>query len=153
MQTTKIEAFKIIGLSIRTTNKNGQAANDIAALWGRFMAENILSKIPNKVNQDIYSLYTEYEGDHTAPYTTILGCRVENLDDIPDGLVGKEFAGGTFAKTSTKGNLMQGVVVDHWHKIYAMDLNRTFAVDFEIYGEKASDPSNAEVDFYVGINI
>ena len=80
MQTVIIEPFKIIGISIQTTNENNQASKDIAALWGRFMEENLLTKIPNKACSDIYSLYTSYEGDHTQPYTTILGCRVgENI--------------------------------------------------------------------------
>ena len=72
MQTKIIHPFKIIGISIQTTNENDLASKDIAALWGRFMDENFLTKIPNKTGSDIYSLYTSYEGDHTLPYTTIL---------------------------------------------------------------------------------
>ena len=151
MQTVKIEPFNIIGIAIRTTNENGQASKDIAELWGRFMSESIQAKIPNKVDNDIFSLYTDYEGDHTKPYTAILGCKVENLDNIPNGMVGKSFEGGTYFKTSTKGDLTQGLIVNHWAKIFEMDLDRTFDADFEIFGEKAQNPSNAEVDFYVGV--
>ena len=98
MQTVKIEPFKIIGLSIRTTNENGQATKDIADLWGKFMAENTLAMIPNKITQDIYSLYTDYEDDHTKPYTTILGCKVSSLDKIPEGMVGRSFDGGSYGQ-------------------------------------------------------
>ena len=66
-------------------------------------------------------------------------------------MVGKSFNGGTYVKTSSKGDLMQGLIVNHWAKIFEMDLDRTFDADFEIFGEKAQNPSNAEVDFYVGI--
>ena len=151
MQTVKIEPFNIIGISIRTTNENGQASKEIAELWGKFMSESILEKIPNKVDNEIYSLYTDYEGDHTKPYTAILGCTVENLDNIPSGMVGKSFSGGTYTKTTAKGDLMQGLVVNQWSKIFEMELDRTFDADFEIFGEKAQNPSDAEVDFYVGI--
>jgi predicted transcriptional regulator YdeE len=151
MQTVRIRPFKIIGISIRTTNKNGQASKEIAELWGNFMSENILLKIPNKVDNEIYSLYTDYEGDHTKPYTAILGCKVENLDNIPSGMVGKSFGGGTYVKTTAKGDLMGGLVVDQWSKIFEMELDRTYDADFEIFGEKAQNPSDAEVDFYVGI--
>lgn len=151
MQTVKIEPFNIIGISIRTTNENGQASKEIAELWGKFMSESILEKIPNKVDNEIYSLYTDYEGDHTKPYTAILGCKVENLDNIPSGMVGKSFSGGTYTKTTAKGDLMQGLVVNQWSKIFEMELDRTFDADFEIFGEKAQNPSDAEVDFYVGI--
>ena len=152
MQTVKIEPFKIIGLSIRTTNENGQATKDIADLWGKFMAENTLAMIPNKITQDIYSLYTDYEDDHTKPYTTILGCKVSSLDKIPEGMVGRSFDGGSYVKTSTKGDLMQGLIVKHWSKIFEMDLNRTYLADFEIYGQRAQNPSAAEVDIYIGVN-
>jgi predicted transcriptional regulator YdeE len=151
MQTVRIRPFKIIGISIRTTNKNGQASKEIAELWGKFMSENILTKIPNKVDNEIYSLYTDYESDHTKPYTAVLGCKVENLENIPNGMVGKSFDGGTYIKTTAKGDLMEGLVVNQWSKIFEMELNRTYDADFEIFGEKAQNPSDAEVDFYVGI--
>ncbi|MCK0159457.1 GyrI-like domain-containing protein [Allomuricauda sp. F6463D] len=151
MQTVKIEPFKIIGISIRTTNENGQASQEIAELWQRFMSENILSKIPNKIDNAVYSLYTEYESDHTKPYTAILGCKVENLDNVPNGMVGKSFDGGTYSKTTAKGDLMQGLVVNQWSKIFEMELDRTYDADFEIFGEKAQNQADAEVEFYVGI--
>ncbi|WP_338378798.1 GyrI-like domain-containing protein [uncultured Flavobacterium sp.] len=151
MQTVKIEPFKIIGISIRTTNENGQASQEIAELWQRFMSENVISKIPNKIDNAVYSLYTEYESDHTKPYTTILGCKVENLDNVPNGMVGKSFDGGTYSKTTAKGDLMQGLVVNQWSKIFEMELDRTYDADFEIFGEKVQNPADAEVEFYVGI--
>ena len=76
MQEIKIEAFDIIGISIRTTNENMQAAQDIGALWGRFKGEDIFSQIPGKLEDDIYCIYTNYEGDHTKPYDVVLGCKV-----------------------------------------------------------------------------
>jgi len=151
MQTVKIEPFKIIGISIRTTNENGQASQEIAELWQRFMSENVISKIPNKIDNAVYSLYTEYESDHTKPYTAILGCKVENLDNVPNGMVGNSFDGGTYSKTTAKGDLMQGLVVNQWSKIFEMELDRTYDADFEIFGEKAQNPADAEVEFYVGI--
>jgi predicted transcriptional regulator YdeE len=146
MQTVKIEPFNIIGISIRTTNENGHASKEIAKLWGKFMSESILEKIPSKVDNQIYSLYTDYQGDHTKPYTAILGCKVENLDNIPNGMVGKSFSGGTYTKTTAKGDLMQGLVVNQWSKIFEMELDRTYDADFEIFGEKAQNPSDAEVE-------
>lgn len=151
MQKVKIEPFKMIGISIRTTNEGQKAGKEIAGLWQRFLGENILDKIPNKVDYTIYSLYTEYEGDHTKPYTVILGCKVSNLDEIPEGMEGKSFDGGNYSKTTAKGDLMKGLIVNHWAKIWEMGLDRAFTADFEAFGEKAQNPSDAEVDFYVAI--
>ena len=35
MQKVKIETFKVIGISVRTSNLNGQAQKDIGLLWQR----------------------------------------------------------------------------------------------------------------------
>lgn len=151
MQTVAVKPFHFIGIGLRTTNENNQAAEEIGALWQRFLGEQVLSNIPNKVDDTIYSLYTDYEGDHTQPYTAILGCKVTTLDTIPEGMMGKTFAGGNYVQTSAKGDLMQGLIVGHWAKIFEMNLDRAYTADFEVFGAKAQDPSNAEVDFYVAV--
>lgn len=151
MQKTTIEPFNMIGLAIKTTNEGQQALQYIAELWQRFLGENMLAKIPNKVDDTIYSLYTNYEGNHTQPYTTLLGCRTHHLDEIPDGLVGMAFKGGTYVKTTAKGDLTKGLVGQHWGKIWAMDLERVYTADFEVFGTKAQNPNDAEVDFYVAV--
>jgi predicted transcriptional regulator YdeE len=153
MKTTTVEAFNIIGIAIRTTNENGQSASDIPALWGKFMSENVLSKIPNKIDYNIYCVYTDYEKDHTRPYTTLLGCRVKNLDTIPEGMTGKSFSGGNYTTFTAKGKLMEGAVFNEWTKIWNSDLDRAYTADFEIYGEKSQDPENGEADILVAVNI
>ena len=47
--------------------------------------------------------------------------------------------------------MTKGLVVNQWSKIFEMELDRNYKSDFEIFGEKAQNPSDAEVDFYVGI--
>ncbi len=147
----QIKTFHVIGIAVRTTNENGQSVQDISALWNRFMSEGILDQIPNKVDQTMYCIYTDYEKDHTKPYTTILGCKVSNLDQIPNGLVGKTFEEQTYIKRVAKGNLMQGIVYEEWTKIWNADLNRAFTADFEVYDERTQNPENAEVDIFISI--
>lgn len=151
MEKTTLPPFAIIGIAVRTTNENGQTATDIPALWNRFMAENILAKIPNRLSDDIYSVYTEYEKDFTKPYTTILGCKVSHLEHIPEGLVGKTFEEGNYSRFTAKGNLSHGAVYNEWEKIWNSGFERKYTVDFEIYGEKAQNPENAEVPIFIAI--
>ncbi len=151
MNKVTVKEFKVVGISVRTTNKNGQSAKDIGALWNRFMAEGVLEKIPNRVDNTIYSIYTEYEGDYTKPYTTLLGCKVTSMETIPEGLVAKTFEGGSYIKFVAKGDLTKGAVYESWSKIWNTDLGRAYTADFEVYGEKAQNPADAEVDIYVGI--
>ena len=151
MKKLEIKAFKVIGISVRTTNENGQSAKDIGELWNKFMTEGILNKIPNKVDNTIYSIYTDYEKDHTKPYTTILGCKVENLEVIPNGMIAKKIESGNYTKFVSKGDLTKGVVVQEWSKIWNSDLERVYTADFEVYGENAQNPKDAEVDIFVAI--
>ena len=107
----KINSFAIIGIAVKTSNQNGQSGIDIPALWHKFMAEAMLEKIPHKIDNTLYCMYTDYEKDHTQPYTTILGCQVKNLDSIPDGMTGKLVKNGNYIKRTAKGNLLQGIVL------------------------------------------
>lgn len=151
MENVKIEPFKVIGISVRTTNENGQAARDIGALWSRFISERISDAIPNKTDNAIYSIYTDYESDHTRPYTTILGCRVDSLKDIPKGMTGKSLDGGNYLKLTARGDLMTDLVGNKWREIWATDLDRAFTADFEVYGDKAGNPADAAVDFLIAL--
>ena len=115
------------------------------------MNNKVLEAIPNKIDNTVYSIYTDYESDHTKPYTTILGCKVETLNTIPDGMVGKSFGGGNYVKLSAQGDLTKGLIVNKWSEIREMDLERVFTADFEVFGEKAQNPTDAEIDFLIAV--
>ncbi|AUC76294.1 GyrI-like domain-containing protein [Olleya sp. Bg11-27] len=151
MNKVTVKAFKVIGISVRTTNQNELAAQDIGALWHKFMSEKIIDKIPNKIDTTVYSIYTDYESDYTQPYTTILGCKVEHLNEIPNGMVGKSIKGGPYEKFTTKGDLTKGLIINQWKAIWTMDLDREYSADFEVFGEKAQNPQDAEIDILIAV--
>ena len=151
MTTQRLDGFNVIGISVRTTNENGKSAQDIPALWATFMGEGTLEKIPNKLSDDLYCMYTDYEQDHTRTYTTILGCRVSTLETIPEWMVGKRIESEIYTKFVAKGNLAQGVVLDTWIKIWQSDLPRSYTTDFEAYGQNAQNPEMAEVEIFIAV--
>jgi len=151
METQQIKSFEVIGISVRTTNENGQSGMDIQKLWNKFMSEGIIEKITNKADKSIYSIYADYEKDYTKPYTAIVGCRVADLENIPVGMTGISIPTGSYVKFTAKGNIMQGIVFNEWIKIWNSELPRKYTADFEIYGERAQNPENAEVDIFVAV--
>lgn len=151
MNTKTIKPFHIMGIAIRTTNENQQAATDIPLLWQRFMSEQLAEKIPDKTDDAIYCVYTDYEKDHTKPYTTILGCSVYDTSDVPEGMVARTIPGGSYKLFTAKGNLMQGAVISEWIKIWNAPIQRIFTSDFEVYGEKARNLENGEVDIFIAV--
>ncbi|MEQ9438915.1 MAG: effector binding domain-containing protein [Cyclobacteriaceae bacterium] len=146
-----IEKTSIIGIALKTTNANAQAASDIPTLWQRFLSEAVAARIPNKLDDRIFSVYTDYEGDYTQPYTLLLGCAVPTLDNIPKGMIGKTFPTGAYQHFIAAGNLAEGIVYQVWERIWNSDISRAYTADYEIYGEKAQNSENAEVDIYIAL--
>ncbi|MCZ4224476.1 GyrI-like domain-containing protein [Pedobacter rhodius] len=147
-----MENFKIIGISVETTNQNNQATTDLSKLWQRFYREEIFNRTPNKEREEVYAVYTDYESDYTGKYTTIIGHRVSTLDDIPEGLVGREIKNEKLFKYIAKGE-MPDAVIKTWQEIWANDiaLYRTYNADFEVYGEKSQQGADSEVEIYIGV--
>ena len=132
---THFPAFNIAGLTIRTANAGGRAIRDIGALWQQFIAQGILQTIPNRHSDDIYCMYTEYEKDANAPYTVILGCRVNALDGLPAGITGKEIGENTYRLYTSA---TQDSVVTTWVHIWQSEIDRAYEADFDVYKQDGS---------------
>lgn len=147
---TQQKGFKIIGISTETSNNNGEASAAIGALWSQFISENLLEKIPNQLNSDIVCIYTDYESDYTGRYTCLLGMKVSSLDEIPEGLTGREFPGGEFQPFLAKGDLPEALI-ETWRDIWNQDetLNRSYTYDYEIYDDRSRQGEASEVEIYI----
>ena len=86
-EAVNVDEFFVAGITVRTIN-NGQSRHDMTALWEKFARDPVFRKLENKVSNDIYCVYTEFETDHTGHYTAILGCKVKSLALVPDGFTG-----------------------------------------------------------------
>jgi len=137
-----------IGLELRTNNEECSSA--MPAHQERFFKENILAKIPNKINGNILALYTDYEGDYTKSYSWILGCEVSSLDEIPAGLVGKVIPESKYAVFTTHGEFPQGLIAA-WQAVWKSDLFRSYTSDFELYRSDFNPQKNPEVKVYIAI--
>jgi len=145
-----IDSFKIIGIETETTNENGKSAEDLGKLWNQFYTEKIPGKIANKKSNEVYSIYTDYESDYTGKYTCVIGLNVNSFDQIPNGLIGREFKGGKYQKFVAKGQ-MPNAILETWQEIWKKDkeLNRKYTADFEVYGKNSHNGENSEVDIYI----
>jgi predicted transcriptional regulator YdeE len=153
MNKQSIQKFHVIGISTRTTNENGQSAQDIEALWGKFWREEIQEKIQNKVSDEIYAVYTDYESDFTRPYTTIIGLQVSSLESIPEGFVGITIETAAYQKFVSKGKMPEAVF-NTWLEIWGntqLNLERAYKADFTIHGQKYYDGDKAEVETFISI--
>jgi CubicO group peptidase (beta-lactamase class C family)/predicted transcriptional regulator YdeE len=149
--------FTVVGIAARTSNAKEMTSEGlIGKQWARIFQESVIEKIPNRTDDNIVAVYTDYAGDHNGEYTYLLGARVSSDGNVPAGMVAKKIPGGKFAVfTSEKGPAVK-VVPATWIKIDSLPKtvvggDRLYRADYEIYDERARDPENLQVDVYVGI--
>lgn len=153
--------IKLVGLSVRTNNKdemNPKTAK-IASVWRDFYELNVAEKIPDRTNKGVLiSVYTEYMTDENGPYTYFLGEEVNSFEDAPIELDRMVIEDATYQRFTTSTGPMPKIVIDAWMRIWNMSPadfggTRAYVADFEVYDERASDPANAVVDIYIGVNV
>ncbi|MGC1631937.1 MAG: GyrI-like domain-containing protein [Gelidibacter sp.] len=153
MEKIEKSEFKLIGLKLdhKTTNEDGQSSIDCGNLWQKFEIENFAERIPDKLTNEIYAVYYDYEGDFTKPFSYFIGCKVKSDTSVPQGLDHLVIPAGSFTKVLSKG-IMPDCVANSWKDIWNSDMDRAYKYDFEIYNERSKDWSNAEVEIFVSNN-
>jgi predicted transcriptional regulator YdeE len=147
-ENVTIDAFNVVGISVRTTNANGQSKKDIGQLWQEFYSKNILSKISDRASNDIYCIYTGYETDAMGPYTCMVGCRVNSPGGIIDSLQRLTIPGGKYQRYLSTGKIPQAVL-NTWEEIWQSDAERKYGVDFDVYSKM--DPENGTVETFLSV--
>jgi predicted transcriptional regulator YdeE len=151
--------IKLVGLRVRTNNNNemNPETSKIGELAGQFWGENIAAQIPHRVNPGVtLSVYTEYESNEHGDYTYFIGEEVGSFDPTPGELQKLTILAGKYQKFTTPSGKMPEVVVNAWREIWTMSRHdfggeRAYVADFEVYDQRAIDPTNTSVDIYIGI--
>jgi predicted transcriptional regulator YdeE len=151
-------AFTVVGIAVRTDNSRESGPGGmIPRQWQRFVQDGIAAKIPNKVDDKIYVVYSNYESDYHGSYDYLIGVRVSSAGKLPADLTAVEIRSGQYAVvTSAQGPVWQ-VVPDVWKQIWSLEDKdqlggkRAYATDFEVYDERARDPQNSQIDVYLGL--
>jgi predicted transcriptional regulator YdeE len=150
MEKTKKNNFRLVGLKLenKTTNENNQASTDCGNLWQKFERERIFELIPNKLTNEVFAVYFDYEKDETKPFSYFIGCKVDKDTEAPQGLKELQLPAQNYFKVTAKG-VMTGCITEAWQKIWNSDIKRRFAFDFEVYDERSKDWKDAELDIYI----
>ena len=150
-QTQNLDGFTVIGITTRTTNKDGQASDDINALWQRFFEESVGDRIPNRTGEAIYAVYHGYEGDHDAPYSLTIGCQSEKPDGaIPEGLDSAFVERGDYMIFAARGEQPKALI-ETWQAIWKSETKRAFRTDVESYGRRFFEPGLHEILVCIGV--
>ena len=152
MNTLELQEVKLVGLSLgtTTTNKEGKSAIDCGDLWQKFERGNYAEKIQNKISDNIFAVYHQYEGDFTQPYSYFIGCNVKTDANIPEGMDTLILHKGTYQKIIARG-IIPDCVANAWREIWNSAIPRAYQTDFEVYDGRSKDWNNAEVDIFLSV--
>lgn len=140
----------IVGIECRTSNNPEAAPQDIPKLWEQFYSQGIPNQIPNKISNEVIALYCDYEGDYTQPYSVVIGCPVETMDQVPKGMVAKIIPSGSYAIFRAVGEHPK-TLIETWGHIWQTNLKRTYTGDYELYGDKFFSGSPQEVEVFIAV--
>ena len=97
------------------------------------------------------ALYCDYAGDHTEPYSLVIGCSVTSLDNVPEGMVSKIVPESSFAVFDAIGEYPASLIKT-WKMIWQQaDLERTYIGDYEFYGDKFTSKTPQEVEIFIAV--
>jgi predicted transcriptional regulator YdeE len=145
------DAFLVVGVKTRTTHRIEAVSQTarIPALWRRFFVDNVSAKIPERLSAaDIVAVYTGYENDDRGPYCLLIGRKVGNLDQTPQGMAGVLVPGGRYLCFTANGPSPE-TPITAWQEIrqfFALshEYERAYTVDFEVHHPD-------EIEIYVAV--
>lgn len=149
--TLKRDEMLVVGIKLKTSNDPKRGPLEIPKHWDRFFKEQVQSRIPSKISDEVIALYCDYEGDYTKPYTMVIGSAVSSIDNIPEGMVFKKVPAGHYALFQAVGPHPEALI-NTWGKIWQSNsLDRTYTGDFEVYGPHFSQKSPPEIEVLIAI--
>ncbi len=146
----KIDGFSVVGLSMTTSNET--ASEEINALWQDFFEKSIGQDVENRVDDVIYAVYSDYEGDHTKPYRLTVGYKIEGAPQMKDHLYHVEVQSADYAMMGAIGEQPKALI-ETWTAVWQSDLDRKFETDFEVYGKRFFEEGVHEVLVCIGVNV
>lgn len=135
-QTEHTPALHVVGIALRT--HNGEALQTIPPLWARFSQSGIAERLPHRLTDDVYAVYTHFQNagvDNSGWYTLVIGHAIPGDTPTlpPEGLthvVAPTSRRAVFAVE--KGRFDQ--VGPAWQAIWQRsDLPKTTLADYERY--------------------
>jgi predicted transcriptional regulator YdeE len=150
----------IVGITARTTNAAEATPQTgiIGKQWQKFFQEAVQQQIPNKLDYNIYNVYSDYATDRNGEYSFTIGSRVaEPPQQLPPGLVLKTVPAGDYAVITTEKGPVANVVIAAWKRVWDLENQkqlggtRAYKSDYEFYDQRAMDPQNSQADINIGL--
>lgn len=151
MNTVTRPTFQVAGLTVRTTNKDNRAAQDIGGLWQQFFKTDLRQQLGTaRQGETIYVLYTNYESDYKGFYDVVVGYEVNALNSSLEGVQLYTIPQGHYRELDASGKTIETIPAA-WNEIWQQDWPRTYEVDYEQYQFDDQKPMHADAKIYIGV--
>ena len=152
-----MDSFTIAGRSVRTNNAREVTPEaQIGKLWQQLFTENFLARIPNRLDDHVIALYTDYENGKDGMYTYLLGAKVSSRKNLAAEFAARQVASGQYAMFTDQGGLPPQMTVNLWKRIWSLEkpgvLERAYKTDYEDHYGPADDISKSHIDIYIGLS-
>ncbi len=157
--TLTLSEIKLAGIKIRTNNANEKIPDKakIEKTLKHYFGSHLPAKITGRLQPGTtYCVYTEYDKDAQGDYTYFVGEAVDTFDGLDASLSQLILPASPYQKFECGPGPMPSVCIEAWQQIWQLsqaDLGgeRSYRADFEVYDERASNPSNTSLDIYIGL--
>ena len=128
------QAIHVVGIELRTTNL--EAMQTIPSHWARLAQEDVLAHIPDKLDDEVYAVYTHFENagsNNVGIYSLVIGAPVPASAEVPEGMVRVVIPASKRAVFEVEPGRVD-LVGAKWMEIWGnTELPKTFIVEYERY--------------------
>jgi predicted transcriptional regulator YdeE len=146
-----VSGFVVAGITAIIDGGQDNAAEQINELWGNFFAQQIGKDLEGRIDDTIYAVYSDYQGDYTKPYRLSIGYRIKSDAAHASKLHYVAVQEGDYAMLSAAGEQPKALI-ETWKAVWQGDLPRLYQTDFEVYGARFFEEGVHEILVFVGIN-
>lgn len=144
--TVQDQAIHVAGIELRTTNQ--EAHHSIPLHWQRFATEEVAARMPGKVGDTVYAVYTHFQDagrSNAGLYSLVLGVATDPAAPLPEGMVRAVVPASERAVFAVEAGRFD-LVGSAWQGIWARtDLHKSFIADYERYG------TDGQISIHIGI--
>lgn len=133
----------IVGVNATTSNSAPDMGQVIGKLWTDLYQGGVGATVKNKANDYAIGLYSDYVGEN---YQVTVGYEVSKAENAE--LTCKVIPAGRYAKFNIHGDAVQDVG-NAWGEIWNMDLDRSYACDYEEY--LTGDCKECDINIYIAL--
>lgn len=156
----KRPSFFLLGHGLKTNTKDGNNLKEIPRFWDNYMKKELCKTIPGKINPNQeYGLCYDFN-PQTLDMCYMIGYEVKNLENIPEGMCGKEVPASLYVCFTTPKVLRKDFVTSiqettkfiyrEWLPQSGYQYNEN-GNDFEIYDERCFGDIDCQMDIFIPI--